>query len=299
MIALRTVLCPVDFSSATPRQVDVAADLCRATGARLVLHHNRHWLGVGGSVGWMRAASQPGESQDALEAKLQACLSRLPADVTVEPVMTEGPVARTVLTVVEAIDPDLVVLTAHGQRADDHSSITQRLLEEGRRAVLVLHEPHLEPRTPSFAAKTDESQIVLTPIDLGPRAQPALDVAFNLARTLPIELHLLHVIEKRRADADDALRQLRALVPDDLAERVRPLVEHGDPATVIPQAADRLSAACIVMGEQAPKWLGRWFRTDTPRTVLDHARCPVWYVPAEPRAVATGNKFAGLVADTQ
>jgi nucleotide-binding universal stress UspA family protein len=299
MIALRTVLCPVDFSSATPRQVDVAADLCRATGARLVLHHNRPWLGVGGSVGWMRAASQPGESQDALEAKLQACLSRLPADVTVEPVMTEGPVARTVLTVVEAIDPDLVVLTAHGQRADDHSSITQRLLEEGHRAVLVLHEPHLEPRTPTFAAKTSELQIVLAPTDLGSRPQPALDVAFNLARTLPIELHVLHVIEKRRTQPEEALQRVRALVPEDLAGRVHAVVEHGDPAAVIPAVADRLSAACIVMGEQAPKRLGRWFRSDTPRTVLDQSRCPVWYVPAEPRAVSTGTKFAGLVAGSQ
>jgi nucleotide-binding universal stress UspA family protein len=283
MIALRTVLCPVDFSAATPRQVDVAADLCRATGARLVLHHNRHSFGVGGSVGWMRAASHPGESQSALEAKLQACLSRLPADVTVEPVMTEGPVSRTVLVVSEAIDPDLVVLTAHGQKADDHSSITQRLLEEGRRAVLVLHEPHLEPRTPSFAAKTEEPQVVLAPTDLRPQSRPALDVAFSLARTLPIELHVLHVLEGRRAQADDVLRQLTSLVPVDLAERVRLHVEQGDPATAIPQAAGRLSAACIVMGEQARKRLGRWFSRDTPRAVLHQAQCPVWYVPAEPR----------------
>ena len=32
MIALQTVLCPVDFSSATPRQVDLAADLARVAG---------------------------------------------------------------------------------------------------------------------------------------------------------------------------------------------------------------------------------------------------------------------------
>jgi nucleotide-binding universal stress UspA family protein len=283
MIALRTVLCPVDFSAATPRQVDVAADLCRATGARLVLHHNRPWLGVGGSVGWMRAASHPGESQAALEAKLQACLSRLPADVVVEPVMTEGPVSRTVLVVSEAVDPDLVVLTAHGQRADDHSSITRRLLEEGRRAVLVLHEPHVEPLTPTFAAATTARQVVLAPTDLEPQSRPALEVAFNLARTLPIELHVLHLLVGRRAQSDDALRQLRELVPADLADRVHLHVEPGDPATSIPRVADRLSAACIVMGEQARKRLGRWFSRDTPGAVLHQAHCPVWYVPAEPR----------------
>ena len=53
MIALKTVLCPVDFSAATPRQVDLAAELSRTFGARLVLHHNRHSLGAVASVGWM------------------------------------------------------------------------------------------------------------------------------------------------------------------------------------------------------------------------------------------------------
>jgi nucleotide-binding universal stress UspA family protein len=281
MIALRTVLCPVDFSPATPRQVDIAADLCRATGARLVLHHNRPWLGVAGSVGWMHAASHPAESRAALEAKLHACLARLPADVEVEPVLTEGPVSRTVLVVSEAVNPDLVVLTAHGHQADDHSSITRRLLEEGRRAVLVLHEAGVEPRTLAFAAGAAEPQIVLAPTDLTQRSRPALEVAFALARTLPIDLHLLHVLERRRADPDEALRQLRALVPPDLAERVRVHAQHGDAATAIPQVADRLPAACIVMGEQARKPLGHWFSRDTPQAVLRQTHCPVWYVPAE------------------
>ena len=40
MLSIRTVLCPVDFSPVTARQVDVAADLARAFGARFVLHHN-------------------------------------------------------------------------------------------------------------------------------------------------------------------------------------------------------------------------------------------------------------------
>jgi nucleotide-binding universal stress UspA family protein len=283
MIALRTVLCPVDFSPATPRQVDVAADLCRATGARLVLHYNRPWLGVGGSVGWMRAATQPAESTAAIEAKLQACLTRLPAGVSAEPVMTEGPVSRTVLAVSEAVNPDLVVLTAHGQQADDHSSITQRLLEEGRRAVLVLHEAHVEPRTLAFTATASPPQIVLAPTDLRPESRPALDAAFDLARALPIELHVLHLLERRHAQPDDALRELRGLVPADLADRVHLHVEHGDPAVAIPGTAEKLSAACIIMGEQARKPLGRWFSRDTPRAVLHQTHCPVWYVPAEPR----------------
>ena len=63
MIALETVLCPVDFSPATLRQVDVAADLCRTFSARLVLHHNRHSLGAVASVGWMWNADHHGTAR--------------------------------------------------------------------------------------------------------------------------------------------------------------------------------------------------------------------------------------------
>ena len=40
MITIRTILCPVDFSPAAARQVDLASQLCLKFNARLVLHHN-------------------------------------------------------------------------------------------------------------------------------------------------------------------------------------------------------------------------------------------------------------------
>ena len=53
MFALETVLCPIDFSSATSRQVDFAADLCQVFDAKLIVHHNRHALASAATVGWM------------------------------------------------------------------------------------------------------------------------------------------------------------------------------------------------------------------------------------------------------
>jgi nucleotide-binding universal stress UspA family protein len=73
---------------------------------------------------------------------------------------------------------------------------------------------------------------------------------------------------------------MRSLVPDDLAERVKLDVEHGDAARGIAEAADRLSAACIVMGEHTHTPVRRWFGRDNSRAVLHTAHCPVWYVPA-------------------
>lgn len=286
MIALKTVLCPVDFSPATHRQVHLAADLCRAFGARLVLHHNRHSLGTGASVGWMWNADHHGDPQAVLEAKLRDCHSRVPEGVTSELLMTEGPVSRAVLAVSDQVNADLVVLTAHGTMADDHASITERVLESGRRAVLVLHEPAVERRTPDFGSASGELQVVIAPTDLTPESKAAVDVGFDLARALPIELHLLHLLPNGRtrrvnagASEEEALRQLRALVPEELAGRAKVHVEHGDPADGIARAADQLSAACIVMGEHTRGPLRRWFSRDTSRAVLHQARCPVWYVP--------------------
>lgn len=287
MIALETVLCPVDFSAATPRQVDLAAELSRTFGARLVLHHNRHSLGNVASVGWMWNAAHHGDSPTVVEAKLRDCLARVPEGVRAEPLTTEGPASRAVLAAGDLVNADLVVLTAHGTLSDDHASITQQVLENGGRAVLVLHEPSVEPRTPRFSTASGDPQIVVAATGLDPVSRAALALGFDLARQLPIELHLVHVVPGARVwrghhspSDEDVLRKLRELVPEDLAARVTVHVEHGDAGHGIAAAADRLSAVCIVMGEHTRAAGRRWFARNTESVVLHQAHCPVWYVPS-------------------
>lgn len=284
MIALETVLCPIDFSPATPRQIDLAADLCQAFDAKLIVHHNRHVLGSGPNVGWMWNADHRGEAQASVERQVQDCIARVPEKVSAEALLTEGPRSRSVLAAAEAVNADLVVLTAHGTRAEDHSSITDLLLEDGRRAVLMLHEPDLETRILHFAAKRAEPQILLAPTDLTAGARAALGVAFDLALALPIELHLLHLLPKgrsyrRHATEAEALTQLRALIPQKLEGRVTVHVEHDDPSHGIGRFAEQIGASCIVMGEHTRPALRRWFRHGISRAVLHDAHCPVWYVP--------------------
>ena len=292
MIALQTVHCPVDSSAAMLRQIDVAADLCRAFGARLVLHHNRHVLGTGANVGWMWNADHHGDSQSTVEARLGEWMSRVPEGVPVEKLITEGPVSHAVLAVSDAVDADLVVLTAHGTMADDHASITERVLASGRRAVLVLHEPGVDERAPRFTAESPTRQIVVAPTDFTPESRAAVELGFDLARTLPIELHLLHLVPRnvRRSHdnaADIARRQLSELLPVELRDRARLHVADGDPGRGIVRAARQLDAACIVMGEHTRTPLRRWLSRDTSRQVMHDAPCPVWYVPGAPRAISS------------
>jgi nucleotide-binding universal stress UspA family protein len=295
MFALHTVLCPVDFSPATPRQVDIAADLCGAFGARLILHHNKHALGTGASIGWMWNADHRGEPQPALEAKLQECLARVPAGVPSEAHITEGPASQAVLAVTEAFNADLVVLTAHGTFSEEHASITAQMLERSRRDVLLLHDPRRESRTPRFASK--EPQVILVATDCTAGSQLALKLGLDLARALPIDLHVLCVPNGSRGDAargDGAANEVRALVPDELKDRTHIHVEHGDPVEKVPRFADSLSASCIVMGELTRTPLRRWFGGDASHLVMRHAHCPVWHVPPTRVSAPQPKEFSGV-----
>jgi nucleotide-binding universal stress UspA family protein len=286
MIALRTVLCPVDFSPATPRQVDVAADLCRAFGARLVLHHNLLSMGTVASVGWMYHADHPPASPEQVEARLREHLARISDGLETEARITQGPSSQTVLREIEAVDADLIVLSTHGKAADDHASVTEQVLASAGRSVLVLHDERVEHHTPHFASGAGEQQTVLAPTDLTPESHAAVQMAVDLARRLNVELHLVHLLpvgSHKRSDyeglAAQARQELVALIPDDLASRVRLHIEDGDAAKGIVRVAEAIGADCIVMGEHTRAPFRRWLSKDTSRAVLREAPCPVWYIP--------------------
>jgi nucleotide-binding universal stress UspA family protein len=288
MSAIQSVLCPVDFSPATERQLELAGDLARAFGARLVLHHNLDSAPPGAAVGWMWAKEHHDKSPETIcEQRLGELLSGLPEGVDSEARITQGLPFPSVLAVAETVAADLVVLACHGESREDHASMTEQLLDQGRRAVLALHDSGGDHALPRFTGSVAVPQIVLVPSDLSDEGRPAVEFAFELARRLPIEIHLLHVEpEGSRTDspaadpAEISLRWLSNYVPDDLRDRVRVAVTFGEPADEIASAAERLGASCIIMGEHTRRPLRRWFTRDTSRAVLHCAHCPVWFVPA-------------------
>ena len=281
MLSIRTVLCPIDLSPATARQLDVAVDVCRAFGARLVLHHNFMELAVGSGVGWMWAVDHSGFERD-VEQKLIDLLPKngVPSEVR----LTHGPVVQAVMEVGRSVSADLVVLSTRGAAAGLDGSVTERVLEQASLPVLAIHDALHEHQTPRFAASAADRQKLLVPTDLTPASQPALDVALDLVRRFKFDIELLHVLQENAratdaATADRTWNELAALVPDDLRRRVHGRVERGKPARVIADVAEQASAACIVMGEHARTPLRQWFRTDTSLGVLHPAPCPIWYVP--------------------
>lgn len=282
MLSIRTVLCPIDFSAATARQVDLAADICRAFGARLILHHNQVELAIGAGVGWMW---EPGHSDPARtpQQKLQDLLAAAPPGTDAEMRLTRGPVVDAVVTVSRSVAADLVVLSTRGAESDGDDTVTDRLLEAASLPIFAIHDALHEHRTPKFAAASGSPQPLLVPTDFTPASQAAVDVAFDLSRRFPFDVHLLHVVPPGTGNgeaASDARRKMTALVPADLPRPPHQLVDTGVPARVIARVAEEIAATCIVMGEHARTPARHWFRSDTSRAVLHPAACPIWYVPS-------------------
>jgi nucleotide-binding universal stress UspA family protein len=281
MHAIRTVLCPVDLSAATARQIDIAADLCRAFGARFVLHHNFIELAIGAGVGWMWAVDHSVFERE-VEQRLLGLLPQLPDGIAAEVRVTHGPAVDGILEVARTVNADLVVLSTRGPAVGLDGSVTERVLEHATLPVFAIHHGH-DNRVPRFTAASADRQVLLVPTDLTPVSQPALDIAYDLARRFAFDVLLLHVLpENRRVDvgtAEEAANQLTALIPLDLPHRVAARVERGVPARMIADVAREVSAACIVMGEHARTPMRHWLRPDTSRGTLHPAPCPVWYVP--------------------
>lgn len=292
MEAIRTVLCPIDFSPATERQLAFAVDLCRLFGARLVLHHNLDTAPPGAAVGWMWSGAHPGAPTEAGdEERLRRLMAALPEGLEVEAKITHGLPSTSVVTVGELVGADLVVITTHGKSPEEHTSVTEQVLERARCGVLALHEVGGESSPPRLVAVGEAPRAVVVPTDFSKESMAAVECAFELARRLPLEPHLLHVVspggvtvkasseEPSSALAEESRRRLNALVPADLDGRVFVHVGVGDPGHEIAAAAERLVAAFVVMGEHTRAGWRRWFTRDTSRSVLHEVRCPVWYVP--------------------
>lgn len=285
MLEIRTVLCPVDFSPLGEREVDLAVGVCRQFGARLVLHHNLDAVSVGLSMGWMwnqvHAGEKPTEAM--VEARLKELLASLPEEVSAEARLSDGPVPAALHYLQEQVAADLVILGTHGASSEDHTSVAERIVADARCPVVVLHDG--ENGATSWPADRPERCPVLVPIDWSDGAMAALRLACELARRLPLELHLLHVTPSRGAAvpaaADQAAEKIRlaGAVPDDLRERCVVHLAAGDPDDEIVAASARVGAFWIVMGAHG-KGLLRRFTHDTAKALLHRASCPVWFVPA-------------------
>jgi nucleotide-binding universal stress UspA family protein len=304
VLQIHNVLCPIDFSDVNIRELELAVDVCRSFGAHLILHHNVHASPLGASTSWMwtQEHSARAEDEDGAAGMLREILAELPLDVDAEARLSSGLAAPAILQLREQTGADLVIMATHGASTEDHTSVTDKVIANACCPVLVWQGEDHPPLRLEASQSGSEAMEVLVPTDLTPSSATAVAYAFDLARALPLRLHLLHVLTPGRSvwvlpgvspsmpadpEADPFLtarQDLELLVPEDLRHRTCLHVETGDPAEQIAEASRRLGVSCIVMGSHARGLLRGFFTHDTSRDLLHQAACPVWFVPASQAA---------------
>jgi len=285
MSQIRVVLCPVDFSPLSREAQALAVEVSEVFGARLILHYNRADVPPGLTRAWeWKEVHRGAETSSAkAEAEFRQMLAQLPRTVSAEARITAGPVAPVLLRLAEQLSADLVVLGSHGWSSADHASVAERIIDHCACPVLTIQEGQQTGALLGLKGSPGEEPLpVLVSTDFSGSAGRAVEYAFDLARALPIRLHLLHVVPRGRGEAVAlaAHGRLEQLVPGDLAERVGMHVLEGDPAEHIVELSRALCARFMVMGEHTRDLWRRFVTRDTARELLHRAPCPVWFVPA-------------------
>jgi universal stress protein A len=285
MIQIETVVCPVDFTELSQRELDTAAALSQAFASRLIVHHNVSATPPGLTRGWewdeLHRTAAPDQAH--AEQLLQRLLARLPAGVRAQACITSGSPFAALMALADSLPAQLIVMGSHGWSTPDHVSFGERVVDRSRCPVLTIPEIPGGHASPLQAASLQQPLDVIVATDLSSSASVAVEYAFGLSRILPMRLQLLHVAH-RSGDAARASQTLSARIPADVASVTQVHVACGDPTEQILNFVTQQSPALLVMGQHARGMLRGFLSHDTSTDILHKASVPVWFVP--PMALA-------------
>lgn len=287
MIQIRNVLCPVDFSDASAHEIGLAAEISRAFGAQVVLHHNLAATAPGLSKGWewQETHRQTRGSMTDVEAHLRELMKKIGPSIPTQARITSGPLFHTLVTLAQDLPADLIVLGSHGRGTADHASLCERLMSQLGCPLLCFEA--VDQLSPPVRLRPDSAEsacTVLVPTDLSVHAGDTLRYAFDLARSLPVRLHLLEVVGGGGAAVERACEELDKRVPSELRDRVECHARVGHPIDEITKCAEELRPAFLIMGEHAHGLVRAWLTRHTGREVLHRVHVPIWFVPSSASA---------------
>jgi nucleotide-binding universal stress UspA family protein len=268
-----SILCPIDYSSASAGALRYAAAVAEHFVTRLIVLTVEDPLttvamDLGTGAHWSREVSEREVAKFVSDVfgDDAATLALCEYDVAV------GKPPVEILRIARERSCDLIVISAQGltgARKLFFGSTTERVLRETTVPVLV---------TPPLSAGPihieDAKRLlgrVVVPVDLSPASLHQTQVASGLAEALGLPIVLVHVIEpvknralaglnsigldsNRRAAAEEGLDQLVATVP----RRLRPeaLIVFGDPAEEAAKVVRDRHAGIVVMGLHGAPLLG-------------------------------------------
>ena len=288
MAVISKILVPVEFSPRCLGSAQYAEALACHFHSELVLLHVRVPPSLPYSAdvtSYSTAIDLNTELLERAKAQLDDFPLRVPAGVHAERVVMEGDPAASIVEFARDGRFDLLVMPTHGYgpfRRFLLGSVTAKVLHDA--ACPVWTGPHMEG-APSYDSISFHT--VLCAVDLQAESRAVLEWADGFAREFGAALHVIHVLHSSptsmgglQFDVDwhaDMVRQARAEVRDlvhDTGVSGEVMIETGETADTIREAAQRLKARVVVIGRGRHRGLLGRLRTNA-YAILRESPCPV------------------------
>lgn len=296
---IKTVLCPLGFTTAPQRELRLAIQLCRAFQAKLILHHNLDTLLPSSlATNWMYAETHAREDtreESRAVRNIQKLLASIPASVPSEAKITHGPQEFAVLSLARSVEAGLIVVGIPVADPSERRIVLERILVQSPCAVLVIREPQEEGSEIDFIADTAKPEPMVVPVDFAPESLRSLEYAFELARSLPITLHLLYLektltwrelrlpafrLQEQRENRIGQWRdRLSEMIPADLKERVKVHMRAGNLVEGVVRSVEENQSKLVLMGTHSKGIMGRLLSGPSFSHVLWRSSCSLWLVP--------------------
>jgi nucleotide-binding universal stress UspA family protein len=292
-VAVRRILCPVDFSELSLRAVEQATGLARANGAEIIAFFVfPAQAGIERGRAWT-AAGRPDEAVRATVVKdLEPFLAPArQAGVPVRVVLASGEAAHEIVAAAETSAADLIVMGTHGRSGFERwalGSTAESVLRNATCSVLTVAGDRGEPDTSSPGGGP-----VVCALELHDSSTATLQTALSVAAMTGRMVKLVHVLpdlshykaaalcagiawEGLRQDLEkDARQRLAAAAASDGGRVADTIVASGKPYREILRIAGECDAALIVMGIHGRAPLHRSFFGSSAEHVVREAACPV------------------------
>jgi len=297
MIAIRRILCPIDFSDFSRRALDHAFAIARWYRSTVTVLHVFAPVAVP-AFGPNSAGFEPIVLTDIDREQLLAHTKKFvatesaPGTATVA-VLREGNTAAEILAQAGDMDADLLVIGTHGRSGFERlvlGSVAEKVLRKARCPVLTVPRwlPDAVPSGPLFKR-------IVCAVDFSDCSMVALKYAVSLAQEADGCLTVLHVMAPELVDPvgvgaehvslaallvqreEQARRLLEKAVPQNARAscKIESILVHGTAWREILQVAADRRAELIVMGVQGRGAADLLFFGSTANHVVRQAACPV------------------------
>lgn len=261
---LRTMLVPVDGSSAAEAALPIARRLAAAFGAQIVLFRAALAQTLPGLP-----PESPDEAISAAERYLMTLEAALRAEgIDLRSVVGYGPAADSIIDNVDLQQADLLIMSAHGRSGGNRwpqGSVASKVIGGTIAPTLIVPA---EDRSPSAGE-------ILLPLDGGELGATVLPSVAALAKQLGLSVVLLAVVQPDLLGrgAWPVERSARALADLGIVTRVE--VRRGDPSREVVERGNSDDVALAVVFARASAEAGGWLDRTVADRVLAEARRPI------------------------